>query len=161
MTDLEYELALILPETKPEDMLQLRMKMDCAIRQLQELRRRLDDEHLLPRLEACGGITVGDVRYYAAYTKTTKCLDNSECAEAMLQATNGHLAAFCACLAAGAWLPGACKKVLPAEEFLRLFETTERRILRDGSFAKKQLQQVDRRFITSHAGSEPAQSEDL
>lgn len=120
-----------------------------------DMKGRLDD--LRRQAEAVaveqlgdGSVTIGDVRYYAAPTRTHKCRDLRHAVDVLLTATAGDVDALVDCLSSGALKPGETRRVLDRAgvAFADVFETVESTELREGKPAKvKRLQAVNERFI--------------
>lgn len=97
-------------------------------------------------IEQNGEIESGEIRYYVGPNKTTKCLDLKATVEAVLTATGGDTDAFVRTLSTSAFKHGACREVLPPEDYAALFKTTETPDLKTG-VASKRLQKVNERFL--------------
>jgi hypothetical protein len=98
-------------------------------------------------IEANGEIEHGDTRYYVAPNKTTKCKDLGQTLEAVLKATGGDFGATVRAFSSSAFKPGACRELLPADEYEALFETKEAMDLKEGKPKPARLQRADTRFL--------------
>lgn len=101
-------------------------------------------------LKTNGDLEVGEVRYYAGVSKTTKCRDHDGTIQAILAAAGGDLGKVAQCLGANAWKTGACRELLPADEYEGLFEVVESADLRTGK-PKVKVQKFDGRFNAKRA----------
>lgn len=149
--DLYTAVARVSDDMPAEELLMLRGKIDVAIAQLRGLRDLLDIDHIIPAVMDRGTVTVGDSRYWVGLDKDTKCLSVAETIKAVCKATEGDEEALVACLSVNAFKPGACRKVLPPDDYGRLFVTTEKMTLKDGTAAPKKLQSVNEKFIEAVA----------
>lgn len=89
-----------------------------------------------------GELTCGDVRYYVATNKSTKCTDKERAVTAILSASGGDIAALARCMSSDSLKPGACRELLPPDEFDGLFETREVPDLKTGK-PRVRLQKFD------------------
>ena len=117
-------------------------------KRLRELAKELSDNAesaAIQWIQQNGEIVDGDIRFYVAPNKVTKCLNVKGTLGAVLESSGGDLDAVAECLASSAWKHGATKKMLgdKADEF---FETVETADLKTGIGAKR-LQKVDQKFI--------------
>jgi hypothetical protein len=117
-------------------------------KRLRELAKELSDQAeaaSIAWIQQNGEIIDGDVRFYVAPNKVTKCLDVKATLGAVLEVSGGDLDAVTECLSSSAWKHGATKKMLgdKADQF---FETVETADLKTGIGAKR-LQKVDQKFI--------------
>lgn len=115
------------------------------VARMKQLTRELADKAetaAIAWIEQNGDITTGLVRYYAGTNKAVKCKDHDATLQAVLTATGGDVSAVARCLASSAWKHGACREVLPADEYEGLFETVETKDLKTGT-ARQRLQKFD------------------
>lgn len=99
-------------------------------------------------IEKNGEISVGTVRYYIGTSHTTKCVDNLGAMRAVLKAVGGDDEDMARFMVSGAFKPGACREVIPGDEYADLFRTTTRTELREGKpVPVRGLQKADTRFI--------------
>lgn len=94
-------------------------------------------------IQANGEIECGDIRWYVGPEKKTDCYDQEETLRALLE--TGGVDGVAACLASGAFKPGACRKVL-GDQWEDYFLTTEKPDLKTGK-PKHGLRSVDKRFL--------------
>lgn len=109
--------------------------------------RRVDDlfENIfIEWIQANGDLQIGDVRYYVGTPKDTKCINVPATLAALLEATGGDFDRVCGCLSSNAIKHGAAKKVLPEDEFSKLFSVTEKVTLEEGKPKKSLLTKNDR-----------------
>jgi hypothetical protein len=92
-----------------------------------------------------GDLTSGDIRYYVAPNKTTKCKDLRATLEAVLELGGGNLDAVFDCLSTSAFKPAKTKALL-GEKADDLFETTETLDLKTGKPKGARLQKHDPKF---------------
>lgn len=96
-------------------------------------------------LLANGDLECGEIRYYAGVNKTTQCVDNERAINAILCAASGDISKLAMCLSSNAIKPGACRELLPPDEFDGLFVTKETNDLKTGKPVKR-VQKADGRF---------------
>jgi hypothetical protein len=101
------------------------------------------EEAVIAWITEHGEIECGDVRWYVGTEKTTRCIDQGELLRTLLE-TRG-VDAVGACLASGAFKPGAAREVL-GEHWNDHFTVTEKPDLKTGK-PKRGLQSVDMRFL--------------
>lgn len=113
--------------------------------------KRLDkilDQHMIEWIKKNGPIRISDsVRYVLTHPKTTKCNDVPATIEAVLAASGGDFKKMCDVLSAGAIKHGAASKILPPEEYAKLFSVTVKDKLEDGGPAPKEVTRIDSSFI--------------
>jgi hypothetical protein len=128
---LAADLARI-PGGSPEDLAEVFMRYEAQARRARDELAAIKDA-LVEHIQATGQpLVVGEIEYRAGHRKETKCLSNDQAADAVFSAVGGDVKTFAACLASSAFLPGACRKVLPPDEFARLFETVDKPVLIEG-----------------------------
>jgi hypothetical protein len=130
----------------PRETLLMAMEFVAALKEATRLLSERVESKAIEWIGQNGEIEVGEVRYYVAPNRTTKCKDLGRTLEAMLKATGGDFAETVRCLSTGAFKPGACRELLPEDEFVDLFETVETPDLKEGK-PKKRLQKVNERFL--------------
>lgn len=95
-----------------------------------------------------GELRLGEhVRFGVGHQRVVRCLDQTATLHAALDALSGDLDGVGALLAAGAWKHGACRQVLPAVAFNRLFVTEVRAKLVDGRAPEQRLIRLDDRYV--------------
>ena len=104
------------------------------------------EESVIEWIRVNGEVSIGDVRYYVAPNKDTKCKSVLGTLRAALEATGGDVDSIAQLLSASAWKPGACKKVLGEDVCRALFETRETDALKTGEPPRDRLQASDGRF---------------
>lgn len=117
-------------------------------KRLREIAKELSDQAeaaAIAWIAANGEITEGNVRYYVAPNRTTKCKDVKATLAALLEVSGGDLDAVVECMSSGAWKPGETKKRL-GDKAGDFFETTETGELKEGKPTKR-LQKVDSTFL--------------
>ena len=143
ITDVEQAVYLLTPGVPGELVLQL-LELTAALkRRAGELRERAE-AMAVAWIEANGDLVLGDHRYYAGHAKETRCINRQAAVEAALNAVFGDLQAFCDLLCAQPLKPGACRGVLPPDDFGRLFLTEEKLVLKNGKPQKRLLKTNDR-----------------
>lgn len=111
-----------------------------------EMKRTLD-ARLISYIQANGQITIGTIRYWVGPKVTKKGRNNLAIFKAVLAATDGDIDQVVdGYLAADAFKPGACEKLLTREEFDQLFEITTKLDLKTGK-PSHELLKVDDRFV--------------
>lgn len=141
----------------PEYIADVMGRVDAALERAKAIKAALKEAMVEHILATGRDLVIGEVRYYAAQEKETKCVRQLEAVEAVFKAVGGDCEGFKACLSSNAFLPGQCRKVLPPDVFADLFVTTVKTKLKDG-VPQKQLCSVNPKFIHSTAG-EPAESQ--
>ncbi len=117
-----------IPSGSIEEVADALITLDGMAQRIKELRAEAD-AMILERIKESGDFTIGDNLYTLAKPKTVKCRDVAATTGKLLEITGGDLDKINACLAAGAWKPGAVKRVLeecgaPGETWDVLFDTT-------------------------------------
>jgi hypothetical protein len=97
-------------------------------------------------IERNGDLTDGEVRYYVAPNKSTKCVDVRRTLVALLEAAGGDLDLVASVLASNPYKPAKAREVL-GEASTDLFETDVTKDLKTGQPTAKRLQKADPRFI--------------
>ena len=143
--DILATIASLSPESPHDDVLDVLQRIAAAKQTINEM-ELLANDAAIQWIDANGDLVVGDVRYYVGVNKTTKCVDVRATMEAALTATGGDVDAMTELLGSGAWKHGACRKVLDADDFHRLFITTEKSNLKSDE-PERSLQRVDQRFV--------------
>lgn len=126
-----------------------------VVARLKELTRELaekSEEAIVPWLQRNGDIERGEVRYYAAATKTNKVRDNDGMLKAVLSATGGDVEAIAKCLASGAWKVSAVRELIPADEYEVLVEVVESVDLKTGK-PKVKVQKFDATFVKGNTNA--------
>lgn len=126
-----------------------------VVARLKELTRELADKSetaIVAWLGQNGDIERGQVRYYAAATKTNKVRDNDAMLKAVLTATGGDVDAIGKCLASGAWKVSAVRELLPADEYEGLVEVVEAMDFKTGK-PKVKVQKFDKTFVKGKASA--------
>lgn len=103
------------------------------------------EQNVIEFIQLNGDLECGDIRWYVAPNKSTKCHDQRKALEELLTACGGDLDQFAECLASNALKHGACKNVMAADVYGRLFFTTQVLDLKEGK-PKNRLQKLDARF---------------
>jgi hypothetical protein len=142
---LELAIAKVQPDTSIDDVAQTLDRLAAYMERGRQLKEQLD-ERMLEYLEANGGeVSIGTVKYWIGFPKTTKCLDVRAAVEALLEATGGDMDAFCACLSSNALKYGACKEPLGDKWGLHFVVELKPKIENDKP--KKDLQRMDTKFV--------------
>lgn len=97
-------------------------------------------------IEKNGEFAIGETRYYVGPNKSTKCKDLPATLKAVLVATEGDVEAVCRALSSSAFKHGACRELLPADEYDTLFETREVADLKTGVAKGPRLQEFNDRW---------------
>jgi hypothetical protein len=127
-----------------DDALALLQAWDGYKQRVAELDRFVRDQ-LLAWCEANGKLELGDGTYLIARVPSERpCNDNRAFVQAALDATGGDVDAVAACIKSDGIKHGAAGKVLPADEFDRLFPKKEKPTLQKGG---KALVKVDPKWI--------------
>ncbi len=116
---------------------------------LKDIQRQCETA-MIKHIKAHGDIEAGNgVRYFVGVTKTTKCTDVPAAVEAVMHATGGDFVRFCDVLASQALKHGACKKVLPPEQYGKLFVVETKEVLDEKGVAVKaeKLVRLDERSL--------------
>lgn len=142
---IEIFLARMTPETPTDVLLQVGDKLQRLSELLREL-KQLHEAKMIERIERDGPIVAGDIRWYVGAKKMTRCSDVPATVEALLTATGGDLTRFSEHLSSGAVKYGAARQTLPADEYGRLFVTTEEPELKEGK-PTKVLQKINTAFL--------------
>lgn len=151
--DLVERLDGISPATEPEEVINLIGLIEGAQRRLREMKKKADAA-LIPLLEARGprGVTLGHLRFYVGEKKSFAPKSNRDVAEAVLRACEGDLERFIECLAAGAFRPGATRKLLGDEEWGKVFTVYIEKEVREGKAGPvevpvRTVHVIDERFV--------------
>ncbi len=131
MTDIqnvEAKVAVITPETAINDIADAYFTLAGMAQRIKELQTELD-LRIAEKVKDSGEFTIGEWMWTLIKPKTVKCRDVAATTSKLLEITGGDLDKINACLAAGAWKPGAVKRVLeecgaPGETWDVLFDTT-------------------------------------
>ncbi len=120
--------------------------LDAVAARVKELR----DQWKAAALERCqsrGDMLLGHRRFYAGKATETWCDDVPATVLAIYDAAAGDFDVMAGCLSANALKSGATRKVLSADVFARLFRTEDKVRLKDGEPTKKQLMEIDTRYL--------------
>jgi hypothetical protein len=109
-------------------------------------------------IEANGDLVFGDMRYTAGHRSFTKCVDVPRGVEALLTVVGGEPAGLAAYLKSDPFRYGSCRSALSPAEYVRVFRTECRVVLRDGR-PVRQLRRVDDRFRRFGRGSKHGPSD--
>lgn len=118
------------------------------VRRLGEIHRDLKDRleaASIQWIEVNGDLTDGEVRYYVAPNKSTKCVDLRGTFQALLDKSGGDLDSVVLCLSSGAFKPSATKEVL-GDLADSLFVTEVTKDLKTGKPTGPRVQKHDPRF---------------
>lgn len=133
-----------LPVAKPEEVLEVMAAVERVQAQVRAVKEQLEAA-LIDYIDHNGDIELGDKRWYVGINRTYKPrLDGPELLGKLMDAIGGDFDRFCELLAANAFKPGECKKVL-GEEFDAVFETVVRPDLQTGK-PKRVVKVHDARF---------------
>lgn len=136
----ELALRLDTPVKTPEHALEALTALANFKKRVAEVEAQIK-AGVIAHIKANGPIVNGDVRYYVAPNKTTKCLDARGVLDALMTATAGDLEAVTACLSTDAWKPAATKKVLGKDADKWFLDEVKDAL-------KEELHTVDTRFLT-------------
>lgn len=139
------QLATLSTDSPKEQVLDVYDRV-CLLKSLAKELAQMADAAMVEWIKANGEIEVGDLRYYVGKSKDTKCKDVRRTMESALNATGGDVDALVGLLSSGAWKPGACRQVLPPEEYAECFHTVEVEDVKTGK-PKVGLQKVNTAFI--------------
>lgn len=133
-------LALANPATPTERIGEVLIAVQAAQKRAKDLRETLEAA-MLAHIEATGrDIVIGPIRYYAGIAKVTKlAAPLEEAVETIWTASGGDVAQFASVLRSDPFKPAACRLMLPAADYGRMFITEEREKLHEGKPAKKLL----------------------
>jgi hypothetical protein len=109
---------------------------------------KVTEGELVEWIQEHGPLTVGDTRYYVAEPTETKCVDRAGTVTELFVRARGDVDLFASFLVAQPFKPGAVRSAMEAEAFGRLFNTTPRPVLKEGSAGRK-LMSVNTRFVES------------
>lgn len=143
-SDVETAILKVTATTPSDDIAATLEKLAAYLERGKELKELLESR-LKEIIEETGhDIEVGTVRYYVGDKRTTKCRDAGEAVRSLLETLGAE--GLAPLLASQPLRYGACKQVLPADEYDRLFEVVVERELKEGKPLKR-LQKIDTRFI--------------
>lgn len=112
--------------------------------------KELDTNHkaaLLAWLQFNGDLEVGELRYYVGTDKHTKCNNNRQTVEAILNACAGDVDSLASCIASDGLKTGACKTVLGDDGFASHFTTIVVSDVKTGK-PKRKVLTANNRFST-------------
>jgi hypothetical protein len=116
-----------------------------VIGRLQTLKARVREldqmykDKLLERIDEHGPVTIGQIRYYAGFEAETISLNSVDVLDALFTAVGGDMQQVANCLCSQPFKPGACRSVLPPEQFNLLFSTVEKKKAKEGKPVRKVL----------------------
>lgn len=114
-------------------------KIAQAKRWLAELQREAEAVGVVS-LQQHGAQVIGDVRWYAAFDKDTKCTSPQRALDLVMTASQGDSDRFVACLSANAFKPGACRQLFEEAgipgAFDECFAVEEKPKMREGKPTK-------------------------
>jgi len=116
------------------------------VARLKEIARELSQQceaRAIAWVEKNGDLYAGEKRYYVAPNTSTKCKSVRGTLESLLKATNGDFDAVVACLSSDCFKHGACRDILPGDEYADLFETKQTNDLKTGKPSPRRLQTFD------------------
>lgn len=121
LEELHKEIVSCGDSTPGETLHAVRDKVIAAKQRCTELMALLD-AIAIEHVKASGPFEVGDIRYTVGNRKQVKCKNTGEAARTILETFGPDELANC--LASDALKHGAASRLLPPDEFDRLFETT-------------------------------------
>ena len=144
ITKLATEVHTITPQSSIDEVAETVMKLDGLMERAKELKQQLEGA-MLEWLQVHGELVIGDTKYVIGNKKSTKCMNIPAAVEACLNSCDGDFELFCRLLGSNALKYGACRQVLPEEEYARHFVTTVEQTLEGKPV--KQVLKLDTRFV--------------
>lgn len=143
---IETDILGITPELTPDQVAEVRLRVNAFMEHAKKLKAACD-EAMIQYITGTGKpIVIGPVRYYVGDRKETKCRDQVEATQTLVEQFGPeHVARNF--LSTGALKHGAIRKEVDAETYDRLFEVVSKPVLKEDGTPEKQLQSIDERFI--------------